>query len=100
MPVQFVVDTGASDMVLTRSDARRLGIDPAGLAYVGQAQTANGVVQTARVRLHDVRLGTTTLPEVGASVNAGQLDTSLLGMSVLRRFSKIEIAGDRMILTP
>jgi aspartyl protease family protein len=99
-PVQFVVDTGASNMVLTQADARRLGIDTGGLAYIGTAQTANGLVQTARVRLKDVQLGDASLPEVSASVNAGQLDTSLLGMSVLQRFSKIEISGDRMVLTP
>ncbi|MFC2966541.1 retropepsin-like aspartic protease family protein [Acidimangrovimonas pyrenivorans] len=99
-PVHFVVDTGASNLVLTKADARKIGIDTANLIYTGTAQTANGKVETAHVRLRDVRLGKVTLRGVDASVNAGQLDTSLLGMTVLQRFSKIEIAGDRMILTP
>ena len=49
-PVEFMVDTGASQMVLTAGDARRAGIDTADLAYVGRAMTANGEVRTAPVR--------------------------------------------------
>ena len=37
-----MVDTGASDIVLSRRDAERVGIDPAALAYLGRALTANG----------------------------------------------------------
>ena len=50
-PVRFMVDTGASDIVLSRRDAERVGIDPAALGYLGRARTANGTVPTARVRL-------------------------------------------------
>ena len=49
--VPFMVDTGASGMVLSAKDAGRLGIDLAGLNFRGQATTANGVVRTARVSL-------------------------------------------------
>lgn len=100
VPVHFVVDTGATDMVLTQADARRLGIDTADLAYLGRASTANGVVRTARVTLHDVKLAGMTVPSVSASVNKGAMDTSLLGMSFLRNFQSIEMKGNRMVLTP
>lgn len=99
-PVEFVVDTGASDVVLTREDARRLGFDPSKLAYVGSAQTANGTVRTARVTLRDVQFGSVNVPSLRVSVNEGDLDTSLLGMAYLDRFQRIEISGNRMILTP
>ena len=33
VPVSFILDTGASDVMLTPADARRLGFDPASLAY-------------------------------------------------------------------
>ena len=95
--VQFMADTGASTMVLTRGDARRIGIDPDGLAYLGQAYTANGVVRTARVTLDNVTLGPFSDMSVAAWVNEGEMDVSLLGMDYLGRF-RIEIAGDRMIL--
>jgi aspartyl protease family protein len=97
-PVDFVVDTGATDMVLSREDAQRIGLDPADLAYTGIASTANGQVRTARVRLDEVSLGGITDRGVTASVNAGEMSGSLLGMSYLHRFERIEIANGRLIL--
>ena len=97
--VRFMVDTGASDLVLSRRDAARVGIDPDGLAYLGTARTANGTVETATVRLGLVRLGSFTDTDVRASVTKGGLDSSLLGMSYLDRFSSIGISGDTMRLT-
>jgi aspartyl protease family protein len=99
VPVRFVVDTGATDIVLTRRDAERLGIDLARLAFTGSARTANGTVRTARVRLDEVALGPIRDTRVPAWVNEGEMDTSLLGMAYLNRFARIEIARDRLILT-
>ncbi len=98
VPVDFVVDTGASDMVLSTADAQRIGIDPASLAFTGQAVTANGTVKTARIRIPKVEIGGLTETDVPASVTAGQMDGSLLGMSYLQRFARIEISGGRMVL--
>lgn len=98
-PLDFVVDTGASQIVLSREDAVRVGIDPGSLAYLGSAQTANGVVRTANVTLDTVRLGEMTDRSVPAVVNDGQMDASLLGMSYLRQFERIEIEGGRLILS-
>lgn len=99
-PVDFVVDTGASQIVLTRADAERVGIDPASLAYVGRALTANGPVGTANVWLNEVRLGGWSETGVRAVVNEGDLFQSLLGMEYLGRMARIEIADGRLILTP
>jgi aspartyl protease family protein len=96
-PVSFLADTGASNMVLSRADARRLGIDPDSLAFVGQARTANGIVRTARVRLPEVTLGPWQDRNVPAFVNDGDMDLSLLGMDYLGLFH-VEMARDRMIL--
>jgi aspartyl protease family protein len=98
-PVRFMVDTGASGIVLSRRDAEKIGLDPGDLAYLGTAQTANGRVATAGVRLGLVRLGTFTDTNVPASVTEGGLDTSLLGMSYLDRFANIAISRDVMTLT-
>jgi aspartyl protease family protein len=100
VPLHFVVDTGATDLVLSRADAGRLGIDTAQLVYGGRASTANGTVSTAQVWLKDVTLGKVTLHDVRASVNGGRMDMSLLGMTFLNRLSKVEMSGNRMILTP
>jgi aspartyl protease family protein len=100
VPVRFLVDTGASEIVLSRRDAERVGIDVGALNFMGRALTANGVVETAQIRLGVMKLGDLTETGVRASVSAGGLDTSLLGMSGLDRFAKVEISGDRMRLTP
>lgn len=97
--VLFVVDTGASQIVLTARDAERAGLDPAGLGYFGSAQTANGMVRTAPVRLERFTLGPFEDRNLPAVVNAGDLDTSLLGMSYLGRFRTLAISGDRLHLT-
>ena len=100
VPTELLVDTGATDFVLSRADARRVGIDVDNLIYTGQARTANGVVRTAFERLDEVAVGDLAFRNVGVSINEGDLDTSLLGMSFLDRFERIEIRGDRMIVTP
>lgn len=95
---QFVVDTGATDLVLTQEDARRVGLDPGRLAYTGSAGTANGVVRTARVSLDDVAIGPVRDRNVVAVVNQGEMETSLLGMRYLNRFDRLEIADGRLVL--
>jgi aspartyl protease family protein len=99
VPVRFIVDTGATGIVLSRRDAERIGIDPEALVYSGLAETANGVVRTAPVRIERLDFGGFTDRNLRAAVTEGALDSSLLGMSYLSEFSRIEIAGDRMILT-
>jgi aspartyl protease family protein len=96
-PVEFVVDTGATNVVLSGEDARRVGIDPASLAFTGQAMTANGTVRTARVTLQDVALGGIRDESLRAYVTDGEMDISLLGMDYLGRFS-IAIENDEMVL--
>ncbi|WP_343030663.1 retropepsin-like aspartic protease family protein [Rhodovulum strictum] len=98
-PIRFVVDTGATDVVLTRRDAQRVGLDPDALDYIAEARTANGVVRTAPVRLELVELGPIEDRGVRAFVNSGEMRESLLGMGYLNRFARIELVRDRMILT-
>jgi aspartyl protease family protein len=96
--VDFMVDTGATNIVLSPDDAQTIGIDLASLAYLGQAETANGVVRTARVRLENVTLGPFEDSDIPAYVNEAAMQGSLLGMDFLGQFS-IQITGDKMVLT-
>ncbi|MGB1695846.1 MAG: retropepsin-like aspartic protease family protein [Paracoccaceae bacterium] len=97
-PIDFLVDTGASDIVLTRKDAARVGFDPNRLDYWGMANTANGTVRLATIRLETVRLGEFIDKNIRASVNKAPMEKSLLGMRYLSKFSAIEISNDQMIL--
>lgn len=97
-PIRFVIDTGASQVVLSQNDAQRLGIDPATLNFSGAANTANGVVRTAPVVLDQVRLGAITDQSIPAVVNGGAMDASLLGMTYLGLYSRIEISNGQLVL--
>ena len=97
-PVRFLVDTGASYVVLSRDDATRVGFNPDSLGYHSQAMTANGVVQTAPVTLDRVEFEGVVQRNVPAVVNSGDLPISLLGMSYLSRFEDVRIKGDWMLL--
>lgn len=99
VPVDFVIDTGATDMVLSQSDAARAGLDPRNLPYLGTALTANGAVRTATVRLDLINLSGIEDRNVRAVVNEGAMAGSLLGMGYLGLYARIEIEGGKLILT-
>ncbi len=83
--LQFLVDTGATLVTLSSSEARRLGINylSGKRAY---SQTANGVVSAYRIQLDTVRVGDITAHNVDAIVIEGNgLPLALLGMSFLNR---------------
>jgi aspartyl protease family protein len=100
VPVEFLVDTGATDIVLTRRDAERVGLDPDTMPFLGRANTANGVVETAYGSVDSVALGPFRFTDVDVAVNSGDMAGSLLGMSFLSRFSRLEISGNRLLLEP
>jgi aspartyl protease family protein len=97
--VDFLVDTGASQVVLTANDARRAGIDPEKLAYLGRANTANGEVRTASVRVDELALGDIRDTNLRVWVNEGKMEKSLLGMTYLQRWSHIEIRNGALVLS-
>lgn len=97
-PLTLMADTGASQIVLSQSDASALGIDLANLNYLGTAMTANGEVRTARAALGQIRLGPFVDEGISAFVSDGDMDGSLLGMSYLSRFN-IALRDGKMELT-
>lgn len=100
IPTRFIVDTGATSIVLSQEDAERAGIDLSALIFTGRASTANGTVNTAPTRIESLSLGGIEDKNVRAIVNAGEMDGSLLGMSYLNHFSRLEIVDGRLILYP
>ena len=100
VPIWFLIDTGASDLVMSMQDAESAGLNPDQLAFIGRAQTANGVVRTARARIDRIELGPFSFENVPVSVNGGDLGGSLLGMEFLQRFDRLEFDQDRLRLIP
>ncbi|MDA5094488.1 TIGR02281 family clan AA aspartic protease [Aliiroseovarius sp. KMU-50] len=98
-PVDFVVDTGASNIVLTKEDAQKIGIDLSALRFFGRAMTANGTTRTAPANVARVELEGITDYGVEVWVNEGEMPESLLGNAYLQLFEKIEISRDELVLT-
>jgi len=84
--VDFMVDTGASTIVLRASTAAQLGFHPAARDYTVKMQTANGIISAAPVRLNMVELDGIIVRDVPAVVQPDEtLQVNLLGMTFLSR---------------
>jgi aspartyl protease family protein len=93
---QMVVDTGATSVSLSASDAQRLGLDYKSGQMV-QMSTANGVIPGWVIKLNSVRVGDVTAHGVEAIVSSGSMPYILLGNSFLTRFQMTR-ANDQMVL--
>jgi aspartyl protease family protein len=89
--LRFLVDTGASDVVFTLDDARRLGIDPTQLDFSERMMTANGVVSAAPVKLPTLTIGPITVHNLDALISDGEQDVSLLGMRFIQTLAEVTI---------
>ncbi len=97
-PVRFMIDTGASETVLSPDDARRIGLDPAKLDYRRAAETANGLGFGAPFTADRLELGTIQVQAMPMVVNQADMSQSLLGMSFLNRLESFRLQGGRMYL--
>ncbi len=92
--IRFLVDTGASHIVLAPRDAERLGLDRQRLDYDKVYATANGVVRGASIQVDDFRVGDLHLKNVNASVNEAMMHESLLGMTFFSRLQRFTVEND------
>lgn len=96
--IHFMIDTGASDMVLSQNDAKKIGIKEGDLEFNKSYQTANGKVFGALITIDEIEFSGVKFYNVKASVNGGEMGDSLLGMNFLRRFKRYEFYQDRLVL--
>lgn len=97
--ITMLVDTGASQVVLSARDAHALGINLADLSFVIPVNTANGQTMTARYKINSLFIGPIKLYNIDALVaKEGDLNQSLLGISFLRRLRSYEFTKDFLIL--
>ncbi len=100
VPLEFIIDTGASDIMLNPSDAAALGLPLESLEYERIYQTANGVTRGAPVMLDSVEIGTIRIDRMPASISQSEMGSSLLGMAFLRRLSLFRMEGDTLVMQP
>lgn len=93
--VTFLLDTGATQVALSKKLAQKLGLKSRGSVSL---QTANGMVVGFMTRLDSVRVGTIEQHNVSAVVTEGMSDDMvLLGMSFLKKLEIIQ-KNDKLIL--
>ena len=98
--INFMIDTGATHIVLNMNDAEKIGYDLERLSFDMPASTANGVVYSAFVNFAVVEVGPIKLENIDGFVNQGELDISLLGMSFLNQLSGYEVRDGLLTLYP
>jgi len=97
--IDFMVDTGASLVVLRKSAAAEVGIRPLPADYTATVSTANGKIKAARAKLDRIELGDITVFDVPALVLPDEvLAQNLLGASFLSKLRRYEYANGRMVL--
>lgn len=94
----FMVDTGASTIALTGSDAEAIGIYWSEEDIQPVARGASGTVHGIRVNLERVELGGFEASNLSAIVVPEGLDVSLLGQSFLSTIDNVQITDDTMVL--
>jgi aspartyl protease family protein len=97
-PLQFLVDTGASEVVLSPADAQRLGVDLKALSFGDPVETANGEGRGAPYRAQSLTVGPIQLSDVPMSINQAPMRHSLLGMTFFNRLQAFRFEGGRLYL--
>ncbi len=96
--IHFLIDTGASHVILTPDDAKRLRLDLIADDYTLSYATASGHVAAAQVTLDQINIGPLSATNVIAAVNDHPMPHSLLGMSYLNLLSQFSVNGNTMTL--
>ena len=97
-PINFLIDTGATAMILSKKDGEKLGFNVDKLNFSQLAQTANGEILISPVLFDKVSLGFKTFSNVKAFISQTDMEKSLLGMSFLSRLKKLELGKSIMII--
>jgi aspartyl protease family protein len=95
----FMIDTGASLVVLRESDAANAGLRPMPGDYTAVVSTANGKVKAAPIKLDRIEVGGITVYDVPALVLPDDiLGKNLLGMAFLSRLKRYQVAEGRLVM--
>lgn len=94
--IDFLIDTGATNIAISNKLARKLGIKKLNTVSV---RTASGETVGYRAIIDSIKIGPITFSNVSATIMPNMDDDyALLGMNILKHF-KIEKTKDYLILT-
>ncbi len=92
--VNFLVDTGATDVAIPESLARKLNLD---FGPQVQVSTAAGPSKAWMTRLNEVSIGGIRRRDVRATITSGEFNGVLLGMTFLRHYNMRQQDGKLVI---
>ena len=103
LPLHFIFDTGASDVLISSVEATFMlkndYLSASDIIGRQNYMTADGnITEGTVINLRDVKLGNVHLNDIKASVVKNQSAPLLLGQSVFSKLGKIEIDNDNKVL--
>lgn len=96
---RFLIDSGATDTVLTPESAAASGLDRFKPDRATRVATANGASNAWPIGPHRVEIDGSAVENVDMAIADDGLDTNLLGMSFLNRLKSWSVEGNRLVLT-
>jgi len=97
-PVNFLVDTGATEVSIPESVAKRIGLRR---GKAGYATTANGTAVIYSTEIQTLNIGPLQRMNVAAHISPGLAESdALLGMSFLRHYDLVQRGNQLQIQTP
>jgi aspartyl protease family protein len=96
--LRFLVDTGASVVVLTAADAQAVGVVLEDKHYDGQVETVGGKTAMAWTTLDHVHVAGHDIRKLKAVVVRSGLGVSLMGQNMLAELDSVTFAADRLSL--
>jgi aspartyl protease family protein len=100
VPVNFLVDTGATLTAVSAETAERVGLQPREAGIPIRMQTANGAVAAQLTTIDDLSFGNVAAHGLDAIIAPGLGPTNVIGMNLLSRLSSWRVEGNTMILVP
>ena len=97
--IRVLIDTGATLVAMSFEDAEDAGLRPRSLTYDVPINTANGLVQGAKVMLDRVEVGNVVVRDVeGIVLPRGAYNGTLLGMSFLGKLDSFRVEDGKLYL--
>lgn len=95
--MDFLIDTGATEVLLSKADAAKVGIDIDKLEFTIRSYTASGTTMIARANV-SIKISNFEIDDFPIYVNSSESDSALLGMSLLSKMQSVSFEGAELIL--
>jgi aspartyl protease family protein len=96
--IRFVVDTGATVVVLNREDAEKLGLPYDSLASRGSMRTVGGASDMRWAKIDRLDMAGKRIEKINAAVVDKGLPVSLMGQNALEQLGTVTLRGDTMTI--